>query len=176
MHSSLTSGDNTFQLQDAQSLRGSIAKQAESLDTLGKQIQSLIPDPDTQRTFNLQNAIRRAISQYIKDNLLVLPMLPTPHEFERYKQERLSRNYDNTTSTNEIRVKKVAVTTGWSPSNVSHESTESVEDPLIEQIQIVTNYIEQARRAHRYEEVASLEENLRMLKKTFNKRQTAATQ
>lgn len=45
------------------------------------------------------------------------------------------------------------------------------ENPLIEQMQIVRNYIDQARKAHRFEEVASLEENLRMLKETYRQQQ-----
>lgn len=214
MHSSLTSGDKTFQLQDAQSLRGSIARQAESLDALSKRIQTLTIADDNQRVINLQNAIRRSISQYIKDNLLTLPQLPTTDELETYRRERMTRNYEqnaSTTSSNAshyttndtIRIKKVTVTTGWSPSNVtnisnkqtyeerdvacSSSSSKSVGnvddgyddvvnnvggtryeiDPLLEQIRIVTNYIEQARVAHRYEEVVSLEENLRMLKMNY---------
>jgi hypothetical protein len=42
---------------------------------------------------------------------------------------------------------------------------------LIEQMNIVRNYIEQARKAQRFEEVESLQENLKMLKETYRQQQ-----
>lgn len=63
-----------------------------------------------------------------------------------------------------MKIKRVAVTTGWSPANVSEGE---VEDPLMQQISNVRNYIEQAKKANRMEEVASLKENLEFLKARY---------
>lgn len=162
MYSSLSSGDSTFQLQDAQSLRSSIAKQAENLDALSKKILAEPIDPNAHKVYHLQNSIRRATSQYIKDYLLVLPVLPTPAELERIKQERLTKNHHETPASFGP-VKKLNITTGWSPSSITNQTTS--DDPLLEQINIVQNYIEQAQKAGRFEEVAVLRENLKMLKR-----------
>ncbi|EFA06457.1 Rabenosyn-5-like Protein [Tribolium castaneum] len=171
MYNSLTSGETTFQLQDTQSLRASIAKKAESIDILSKKIASLPVDEETPKVELLQNSIRRGTSHYIKDYLLTLPAPPSVQELERIKRERSLRN---TEEENQLAVKtnikRVTVTTGWSPAAVSNENTET-EDPLIEQMNIVRNYIDQARKAQRFEEVASLQENLKMLKETYKQQQ-----
>lgn len=65
-----------------------------------------------------------------------------------------------------VKVKRVAVVTGWSPANVPKQGgSEEVEDPLLEQINNVRNYIEQARLAGRFDEAVSLTENLEELKR-----------
>ncbi|RZC27689.1 FYVE and/or Rbsn domain containing protein [Asbolus verrucosus] len=171
MYNSLTSGETTFQLQDTQSLRSTIAKKAESIDILSKKIASLPVEEDTPKVGVLQNSIRRATSHYIKDYLLTLPTPPSIQELERIKKERSLRNFEEERQASfKTNIKKVTVTTGWSPSTVNSDNTET-EDPLIEQMNIVRNYIEQARNAHRFEEVVSLQENLKMLKETYRQQQ-----
>lgn len=168
MYNSLTSGDTTFQLQDAQSLRSSIAKQAEVLDAVSKRILAIPPNPEYPKAVLLQTSVRRATSQYIKDYLLVLPVLPSPSELDKIKKERAMRNTEVPQYTSITNIKKVAVTTGWSPDNVTEDVIPEIsDDPLIQQINIVRNYIEQARKAQRFEEVASLQENLDLLKETY---------
>lgn len=172
MYSSLTTGDTTFQLQDAQSLKVSLAKQSEILDSLSKKIAALPVDTDVPQMFSLQNSIRRATAQYLKDNILALPVLPTHSELEKIKSDRLLRNTVVVQDNMNVHVKRITVTTGWSPANVPGEdSSESLDDPLMEQMNIVRNYIDQARKAQRFEEVASLRENLKMLKESYRKRQ-----
>ena len=174
MYSSLTTGDTTFQLQDAQSLKVSLARQSELLDGLSKKIAALPVDTDVPQMFNLQNSIRRATTQYLKDNILVLPVLPTHSELEKIKLDRLLRSTGTDVARDgaDVHVKRVTVTTGWSPANVpSEDVSESLDDPLMEQMNIVRNYIDQARKAQRFEEVASLRENLKMLKESYRKRQ-----
>ena len=171
MYNSLTSGETTFHLQDTQALRSTIAKKAESIDILSKKIASLPSEEETPKFVLLQNSIRRATSNYIKEYLLTLPAPPSIQELEKIKRERSLRNVEEESylavRTN---IKKVTVTTGWSPSTVNNDNTEA-EDPLIEQMNIVRNYIEQARKAQRFEEVASLQENLKMLKETYRQQQ-----
>lgn len=173
MYSSLISGDSTYHLQDAQTLCSSIAKQAERLDAISKRIQELATD-DSLKTLHLQATIRRATSQYIKDCLLMLPSLPSPAELERIRRNRTAAPLLHTAVTS---VKKVAVTTGWSPDNVTGETVPDIasdDDPLIQQINIVRNYIEQARKVERFEEVAALQENLNMLKDMYRNREMEA--
>jgi rabenosyn-5 len=171
MYNSLTSGETTFHLQDTQALRSGIAKKAELIDTLSKKIASLPVEDDTPKVATLQNSIRRATSHYIKEYLLTLPAPPSMQELEQIKKQRSMRNTEEESRV-AVRphIKKVIVTTGWSPSTVNNDSSEA-EDPLIEQMNIVRNYIEQARKAQRFEEVESLQENLKMLKETYRQQQ-----
>ncbi|KAK4884394.1 hypothetical protein RN001_000665 [Aquatica leii] len=176
MYNSMMSGEQTFRLQDVQSLRSSIAQQAEILDAISKRIISVPLNPEQPKAILLQNSIRRATTQYIKEYLLVLPILPSAEELYRIRQERLTRNVSTSTHPTVSAVKKIAVTTGWSPDNLSIENVIpeiSDEDPLMQQIAIVRNYIKQARSANRFEEVASLEENLEFLKKAYREQQLA---
>ncbi|XP_044263653.1 rabenosyn-5 [Tribolium madens] len=171
MYNSLTSGETTFHLQDTQALRATIAKKAESIDILSKKIASLPVDEETPKVELLQNSIRRATSHYIKDYLLTLPAPPSIQELEKIKRERSLRNIEEENQMAvKTNIKRVTVTTGWSPAAVSNDNTEA-EDPLIEQMNIVRNYIDQARKAQRFEEVASLQENLKMLKETYKHQQ-----
>ncbi|KAK9873914.1 hypothetical protein WA026_002266 [Henosepilachna vigintioctopunctata] len=179
MYASLTSGESTFQLQDAQSLKASIGTKAETIDTISKKICSLPilePNPKVEM---LQNSIRRATSNYIKDYLLTLPPLPSIKELAAIKENRLLRvsKEDNEQNVNTVKIKRVTVTTGWSPSSLENSVQSDTEsDPLMEQINIVRNYITQARSAQRFEEVVALEENLRMLKKAYRQNQLAKTE
>ncbi|GJQ76321.1 putative metal ion binding protein [Trypoxylus dichotomus] len=152
MYNSLIAGNTTFHLQDAQSLKTTIAQHAKTLDTLSKNIALVPADPDAP-----------------KDYILTLPVLPTLAELEKIKQSRLSY-MDEIEKGAELSVKKVTVPTGWSP-NVVEAPPEQDEDPILQQMNIVRNYIEQARKAHRYEEIVSLEENLKLLKESYKQQQ-----
>lgn len=174
MYVSLTGGEATFQLQDAQTLKASIGSKAEIIDTISKKIANLPIDDFNPKVQSLQNSIRRATSNYIKDYLLTLPPLPSIQEIAAIKENRLLKFADEETTQdkNQIRIKKVTVTTGWSPSSLEN-TVKTEDDPIIEQINIVRDYIAQARKAQRFEEVASLEENLKMLKEAYRKSQTS---
>ncbi|KAJ8947892.1 hypothetical protein NQ318_010038 [Aromia moschata] len=173
IYNSLISGETTYLLQDLQSLRTTIADKAQMIDTLSKKIASLPVDAETPKAAALQNSIRKATSVYIKDYLLTLAAPPTPQDLEKIKRERSMRAVDEDVAPMpRASIKRVTVTTGWSPANVSETAAAEEGDPLLEQMSIVRNYIEQARKAHRFEEVASLQENLEMLKQTYRKQQT----
>lgn len=165
MYNSLISGETTYQLQEAQSLRSMIAKQAELLDTVSKKIAGL--PADTTKAVALQNNIRKSISHYIKEHLLTLATLPSHNEIEQIRKDRLIKQKEcaEPEIKSNVKIKRVAVVTGWSPANVA-ESSDS-EDPLVQQINNVRNYIEQAKKANRLEEVASLKENLELLKASY---------
>ena len=56
---------------------------------------------------------------------------------------------------------QVSLDRGWGVESVRHVNED--DDPMLQQMDIIRNYIRQARREHRYDEVAILEENLREL-------------
>lgn len=172
MYNSLISGETTYQLQDVQNLRTTIGKQAKMMETVGKKIASLPVDPENPKTATLQTNIKRATSYYINEHLISMPVLPTMSELEQMQRDRILR----TTSVEEmpktnVRVTKVAVETGWTPAGISKDDAEEPVDPLLEQINNVKHYIEQAKVAQRFTEVLSLKENLRTLQKEYEKQQ-----
>ncbi|XP_050300672.1 rabenosyn-5 [Anthonomus grandis grandis] len=177
MYDSLTSGETTFLLQDLQSLRSTIAEKAQIIDTLSKKIASEPVDPEMPKAVLVQNNIRKSTSNYIKDFLLTLPQPPSSEDIENIR-EKLAMSFreeSDIRSSRQPKIQTVAVTTGWSPApaNIEPPSQDEDDNPLKEQMRIVRNYIDQARKAQRYEEVASLEENLRMLQDTYRRQRTA---
>ncbi|XP_030759520.1 rabenosyn-5 [Sitophilus oryzae] len=173
MYDSLISGKTTFLLQDVQSLRLSIAEKAQVIETLGKKIASESVDPESPKAALVQANIWKSTSNYIRDFLLTLPVPPTVEELEEIRK-RWSRLSDEDFQVDPSTVQKVTVTTGWSPASIANEVKDEEDNPLIQQIKIVQSYIAQARQAHRYEEVASLEQNLKMLKENYRKQRLVA--
>lgn len=167
MCASLHAGESTYNLTDSQALRGNIGKQGEILDAVSKRIAALPLNPEIPRAVTLQNAIRRATSSYIKDTLLSLPALPTPAELE----EKRNRFRNNDLKPQPFYVPQ-KVNDGWSPQVVTKKDlTETFDDPLIQQMEIVREYIRQARQAMRFDEVASLEANLKYLQEMHKQQQ-----
>ncbi|XP_042858528.1 rabenosyn-5-like [Penaeus japonicus] len=85
-----------------------------------------------------------------------------------------SRSSSNTpVSFSTIRKKQsdeVVVDTGWGP-NLTPPSVTETDEPIIQQMNNVRNYIRQAREANRYDEVATLEANLKELQGEYKKQQ-----
>lgn len=165
MCDSLNSGESTYNLPDTQQLRGQIAKQAEQIDLISRQIAALT---GTQKELKLHQAVRRGATIYLKENLLSLPQLPTQDIIDSLrKSPPKSINRDSPSNSNEV-----AILSGWSPivqpapGNVPDEL-----DPLIIQMDIIRGYIKEARKALRFEEVALLEHNLRELQKEYHNRE-----
>lgn len=59
---------------------------------------------------------------------------------------------------------------GWLPSSTSHSANE-LDDPLLQQINNIESFLQQARAANRTDEAAMLEENLRQLQEEFDAQQ-----
>lgn len=140
------------------------------MDTISKKIASLPLDPETPRAATLQTNIKRATAFYIKENLLSLPALPSVAELQRIQQERSQKLDTQLLTTEHVKIKRVAIETGWTPSSANSIAT-SVDDPLLEQINNVEHYIKQAESAKKLEEVASLKDNLKMLRGMYRERQ-----
>lgn len=174
MYNSIVSGETNYLLQDMQALRTSIADQAQLIDTLSKKIASHQEDDEMPKAAVLKDNIRKATSCYIKDYLLTLPSPPTLQELEKIRNERSisSSMNEDLLHIPKISIKKVTVATGWSPANIpSNSLATDIEDPLLQQINLVKSYIDQARKAQRYDEILALSENLKMLKEMYQKQQ-----
>ena len=96
MYDSLMDGDNTYHSSDAKMLRVKLLKVAENIDMMSKKIQALgvetLPeDREGQplpRRFQLQNQVRRAAVNFIKETLVGLPSLPSDDELEKIKERK----------------------------------------------------------------------------------------
>ncbi|CAL4088206.1 unnamed protein product [Meganyctiphanes norvegica] len=64
----------------------------------------------------------------------------------------------------------VVVDTGWGADSSAHNVTET-DHPLVQQMNIIRNYIRQAREASRYDEVSALETNLKELQEEYRREQ-----
>ena len=96
MYNSLMNGDSTYHSSDAKMLRVKLLKVAENIDMMSKKIQALgvetLPeDREGQplpRRFLLQNQVRRAAVNFIKETLVGLPSLPNDDELEKIKEKK----------------------------------------------------------------------------------------
>ncbi|XP_055702955.1 rabenosyn-5 [Phlebotomus papatasi] len=195
--SSLYEGDSIFTLADASALRSKIGIVAEQVDNTSKSILT-IPAPQGSRSDALKKALRLACVTYIKEELLSLPQLPLEDEIDRLQRKRCeetemrieqerematqaleryeqSRNFSSGTTTPcapcAVKGSAVASLDNWSGYYTDTSGPNS--DPLVEQINIIKGYIKQARQALRFEEVATLEKNLRELQQEFYHRQNS---
>lgn len=168
MCGSLQAGESIYNLADAQSLRRNIGKKGEIMDAISKRIANIPLDENNPRAVTLQNAIRRATSNYIKETILSLPVLPTPQEL--LKKRNAFQNSGSQSTNSKPVVPKVL--DGWSPVISDKILPESEEiDPLLQQMNIVKGYISQARKAMKFEEVASLETHLKELEEVYHQQQ-----
>ncbi|XP_054273922.1 rabenosyn-5 [Macrosteles quadrilineatus] len=193
MANSLREGESTYNMNDAQTLRMKIIRLAENIDSLSGKIAVLgtkdTENPPQGQALALQKAIRSAATGYLRTKLLTLPTLPTEEELakirETKRQEVMARLQEeklreaqfnqvvNQSSPHHRRSvsgdsnidKSFSVGEGWVPSEKMQNFR--TDDPLIQQINIIQNYIKEARKAHRYDEVASLEANLSELRQEW---------
>eukprot|EP00088_Acartia_fossae_P066517 TRINITY_DN8254_c0_g2_i12.p1 TRINITY_DN8254_c0_g2~~TRINITY_DN8254_c0_g2_i12.p1 ORF type:complete len:729 (-),score=207.47 TRINITY_DN8254_c0_g2_i12:337-2523(-) len=214
MWESLCRGETTYHLEDAKTLRLKLLKIGESVDLISKKIADLgkpeegggAEDPNTtptapqivnSRKILLQNQIRRASVNFVKDTLVGLPSLPSQERFEELKkrrQEETARRVEeerrkakeaklrfqnlqekrqdpsprlpHSASDQSIKYEKGFVLTS---SEAVDTATMSSDDPMIQQMNIIRNYIKRAREANRFDEVGILESNLRELQLEYQR-------
>ncbi|CAH1645867.1 unnamed protein product [Spodoptera littoralis] len=168
MCQSLFDGETTYNLTDVNKMRGRIGKLAEGIDLLSKQIISFPAEPGTRQA-KLQSAIRQAAAHYIKEDLLSLRKLPTEaqiDEVRRQRYEKAERQIQMERERMERQRDRLEEMAGPSASRV--ESNQDDDDnPLLEQMNIIREYIKEARKEMKFEEVAILETNLKELKKEY---------
>ncbi|XP_059616332.1 rabenosyn-5 [Phlebotomus argentipes] len=191
---SLYEGDSIFTLADASALRSKIGRVAEQVDNVSKGIMAL-PTPQGSRAEALKKALRLACVSYIKEEMLSLPQLPLEEEIERLQRKRreeaemriererrlaaeaFERYEQSNTLSSGVAPNATRAATGSAVTRMDNWSGYRADtsgpnaDPLVEQINIIKGYIKQAREALRFEEVATLEMNLRELQQEFYNRQ-----
>lgn len=181
---SLYTGDSVYTIGDASALRGKIGSIAELLDDLSKKALTLKAQKGS-REEALHKSLRMAVIKFIKEYMLELPQIPVEDEIKKIQQKRIMEmnqkierdrrlaqeafekfdfcgdvQYPATSSKSGSALKTVDNWSGY------QEQTQS-NDPLIIQINIVKGYIRQAREAMRFEEIESLEANLKELQHEY---------
>lgn len=190
---SLYEGDSIYTIQDASALRGKILREAERIDDISKRILA-IQSPQGSREESLKKAIRLAMIRYIKEQLMNIPEIPLEEEIKKLQikrtqdlKQRIERerrlaleayeryelqSTNDTVKSSPLSKKGTAIRSvdnwsGYQDTQVSNSSN----DPLVQQINIVKGYIRQAREAMKFEEVGALEINLRELQQELYRQQ-----
>ena len=94
MWESLSRGETTYHVEDAKTIRLKLLKIGESVDLVSKKIAELGKSEDessqiiNSRRFLLQNQIRRASVNFIKDTLVGLPSLPSEEKLTEARKQR----------------------------------------------------------------------------------------
>ncbi|KDR16038.1 rabenosyn-5 [Zootermopsis nevadensis] len=159
-----------------------------------------VENPPRGKSLQLQHMIRTAATSYLREQLVALPTLPTEAQLKalqnqrrqevsaRIQQEKqlaaleahqaeMQRKRDSPQRKDIHRssspgqhksADQVMSDTGWGPEAAQMFDSE---DPMIQQMNIIRNYIKQARAAHKYDEVATLEQNLKELKEEYWRQQ-----
>ena len=154
MCDSLHNGDTIYGLKDAQMLRKNLEQYTERFRLLSKAISKIeIPstseDHISRKCVQLKNALNQSIGDFIKTKLLALRELPTAKELDSIRTHR------------EMMVKH------WSPATVKHSNKTEESDPMLVQIEIIKNYIKQAKDDSKFEEIEILKNNLKELKDEY---------
>ncbi|XP_070964288.1 rabenosyn-5 isoform X2 [Oncorhynchus clarkii lewisi] len=200
MAESLNAGETTYNLDTAGGLRMEVQKYYELIDALSKRILTLGMKEEPQphpKNLQLQRMVRYTATLFVQEKLLGLMSLPTKDKYEELKmkrkqeqekrlaQERLAaqkRRQDSeknrpASSTNgeppqAPRVLRMTKAGGWLPSSDTLHTHGELEDPMLQQIENIRSFLRQAKAAHRHDEVAMLEENLRQLQDEYDQQQT----
>ncbi|KAK0167842.1 hypothetical protein PV327_001699 [Microctonus hyperodae] len=200
MWESLSEGETTYDLRDAQILRVKIAKVGENVDNISKRILAIgtadIDNPPQGQALKLRQMVRASAMIFLKEHLLTIPALPNEEEYrvlvenrekkieeriaferqleieealrERRKEQRLdSKNTLHSASNKTNNEAVIEKSHGWGPSNAAIMLPSSSMDPIIEQMSNLRSYIKQARTECKYDEVATLESNLRELQSAY---------
>lgn len=152
------------------------------------------------KAIQLQRAIYLSTNNFLKEKIVCLPALPTDEEVIEYREQRqfevqkrierekaaaveLQRKTDQrrpeTPSRRENRLPKQQIVTsshfvpadsGWGPS-IGAPRVMDDEDPIVQQMNIIRNYIRQAKEVQKMEEVQMLEANLRELQDEYWKQE-----
>ncbi|EDW03917.1 rabenosyn-5 [Drosophila grimshawi] len=190
---SLLDGESIFTIADAGALRGKIGQVAEKIDLRSKRILTIHSEPGS-RDEALKKAIRLSCVQAIKERMLSLPPLPDEALISQMQERRRMETeqrilteqrmameaYERYGAANQTGINTehrsfaqgsdLQSLNNWSAPQAS-TTISSVDDPLIEQINIIKGYIKQARQDMNFDVVETLELNLRELQREVYERQ-----
>ncbi|XP_040264300.1 rabenosyn-5 [Bufo bufo] len=201
MAQSINAGETTYNLGHANNLRIEVQKLYELIDALSKKILTLGLNEESKphpKNLQLQKMIRYSATLFVQEKLLGLMSLPTNEKYEELKEKRKQENEqklqrerqaalevqrrrdekkkDTLPRTSDAlngkpkqtgRIRKVE---GWLPTSGVPRNRET-SDPLLQQIENITSFIQQAQAAGRVDEVHMLEENLRQLQDEYDQQQ-----
>ncbi|XP_073431081.1 rabenosyn-5 [Dendrobates tinctorius] len=201
MAQSINAGETTYNLDHANGLRVEVQKLYELIDALSKKILTLgmnqEPKPHPKH-LQLQKMVRYSATLFVQEKLLGLMSLPTKEAYEELKEKRKLENEQKLQRERQAaleaqrrrdekkrdavprasealngeprptgRIRKVE---GWLPTSGVPRNQET-SDPLLQQIENITSYIQQAQVVGRTDEVRMLEENLRQLQDEYDQQQ-----
>lgn len=189
---SLYRGDSVYTIADAGALRGKIGTFAESMDDLSKKALTLKCGKGSQQEA-LQKSIRMGAIKFIKENMLTLAQIPVEEEIKRIQHERIlelnqkierdrrlaqeafdkyelsgNSGFPAATTSNLSKpptmIKSVDYWSGYQPQQQQQQLKGKINDPFIEQINNIQSLIKQAREDMRFDEIETLEANLKELR------------
>ncbi|KAK2585898.1 hypothetical protein KPH14_010486 [Odynerus spinipes] len=197
MSESLREGESTYDLQDAQTLRLKIGKLGENIDAISKRILVLgtrdMESPPQGQELRLHQMVRASAMIFLKEQLLSIQSLPSIEEYATLQEERQkrieikaayerrleeqrqrskeqhkieARNLESGPPTKENQQMVLDQSQGWGPSTKTPMMSCSM-DPLIEQMSNLRAYIKQARADSKFDEVTTLENNLKELQSAY---------
>ncbi|XP_023231624.1 rabenosyn-5-like [Centruroides sculpturatus] len=170
-----------------------ISRKIATLDTQSESA----PNP---KVLQLQGCIRLSASNFLREQMLNLPTLPSSENLTklqeahrqkvqlRIQQEKqaaleaqqrsqqkthkreLSSHSTVSTSPKESIQETISTETGWI-ANTSDQNVSASDDPMVQQMNIIRNYIKQARMDQKYDEVQMLEANLKELQLEYMRQQ-----
>ncbi|XP_053325872.1 rabenosyn-5 [Spea bombifrons] len=201
MAQSINAGETTYNLDFANNVRLEVQKLYELIDAFSKKILILgmneepKPHPKTQQ---LQKMVRYSATLFVQEKLLGLMSLPTKEKYEELKEKRRQENEQKMQRERQAALEAqrrgdekkgdaasrssdalngelsprggIRKVEGWLPTPGAPRNRETL-DPLLQQIENITSYIQQAREAGRVDEVQMLEENLRQLQEEYDQQQ-----
>ncbi|CAB3375595.1 Hypothetical predicted protein [Cloeon dipterum] len=175
MHSSLCSGESIYDLREAKTTRLYLVQLAEKIEQTSKSILILGTKSNEEsaprgRSLRLQQSIRMSASNFIRDKLMCLPSLPTEMELQTMRQRLQSGISSRLNQAGGSKSARVMQGAGWGTYTTSSAVVET-DDPILQQINLVRGYIEQAMEAGRRDEVCSLQENLKLLESAYEQQQ-----
>ena len=194
---SLNAGESatSHRLEEAKVLRIRLLKMAESVDSVSRKIASLSPDEDMDPVSlgsfaTLKSRIRLASVNFVKETLVGLPGIPTLDELTRLQETRkleavkrveeekrsaelakikYEQRQPNQHSNPVAQRKKPVKFDGGFVSTLSGSNYISSDDPIVQQMCNLREFIGQARSAGRHDDARLLEENLRDLQEEYQR-------
>lgn len=207
MTESLHRGEEEFKPEHAKQLRMRLLRISENVGAMAKQIATLNTTQPLE--LKLQQRIRIAAVDFVKESLVALPAAPSEEEFEKLRAGRVRKAERKVAEEKEAarlakakfeehkaqqeaikkmgldriplagsRKKTLTKADNNSSSHVtlgsgfvlsSTQDRTSSDDPMVQQIQNIRGFIQEAKRLRRYDEVTALENNLRELQVEYRR-------
>ncbi|XP_015127784.1 rabenosyn-5 isoform X2 [Diachasma alloeum] len=154
-----------------------------------------VDNPPQGQALRLHQMVRASAMIFLKEHLLTIPSLPSEEVYlalqekrqqrieervaferqleieEALRERRKEQRVDNKSGMSSSSVKNnepiMEKSDGWGPSSAVAMLPSSTMDPIIEQMNNLRSYIKQARAECKYDEVATLEGNLKELQSAY---------